>query len=46
LVNPIPALTALSLGWMVMMPLLMKLAARFDGVSEPGWQLDKDGGTP
>ncbi len=35
LVNPIPALTALSLGWMVMMPLLMKLAARFDGVSEP-----------
>lgn len=35
LVNPIPALTALSLGWMVMMPLLMQLAARFDGVSEP-----------
>ena len=34
LVQPIVALAALSLAWAMAMPLLMRLAARFDGVRE------------
>lgn len=34
LIQPIAALAALSLAWAMAMPLLMRLAARFDGVRE------------
>jgi len=34
LTQPIPAVAALSLAWAIAMPLLMRLAARFDGVRE------------
>jgi len=34
LVQPLPALAALALAWALAMPLLMRLAARFDGVRE------------
>jgi len=35
LTQPVPALSALALGWAIAVPLLMGLAARFDGVREP-----------
>jgi hypothetical protein len=34
LTHPVQALAALSLAWAIAMPLLMRLSARFDGVSE------------
>jgi len=32
LVEPVPALVALSIGWAILMPLLMALARRYDGI--------------
>jgi len=35
LVNPVRALAALGGGWMAVLPMLMRLATRFDGISGP-----------
>ena len=35
-VHAVPALLTLALVWAVLMPVLMRLSVRFDGVSAPG----------